>query len=188
MADEEVEVVPGVVGPRERVLDWVTLWPGGQEMQAVVTFDVELRKYVCHQVMVRRGEVVVDGQMRPGEPVTTEVLREVAVSELVSGMTRIDLLVDRHDGRALRELPNPDGREPWGRTLPADLKSAGPTDRTLRWVAHLYRLGVALGEPPTKTVQEAFALPRTTAVRWVMAARNRQFLGAAEVGKAGEKS
>jgi hypothetical protein len=84
----------------------------------------------------------------------------------------------------IRDLPNPDGRQPWGRQVPSDVAKEGPTDRALRWVAHIYRYGLAIGYKPTKAVAEAVGLSRPTAGRWIAAAREKGFLGPAEVGKA----
>lgn len=63
--------------------------------------------------------------------------------------------------------------------------SEGPTDDALRHMAHVYRVHMLIGEAPTKGVQEAFGLPRSTATRWLAKARERGFLGADEVGHGG---
>jgi hypothetical protein len=55
----------------------------------------------------------------------------------------------------------------------------------LRWVAHIYQFAVAVGAKPTKWIEESFGLSRPTAGRWIAAARERGFLGPAELGKAG---
>jgi len=65
-------------------------------------------------------------------------------------------------------------------------KATGPTDESLWWVAYVYRLALVAGEPPTKTVEQALELPRSTAGRWIAAARQRHLLGESEgAGKAG---
>ena len=59
-------------------------------------------------------------------------------------------------------------------------KREGPTDEALWWASHLYRLAVIVNDPPTKSVEEALDLPRSTAGRWLALARKRGFLGASE--------
>lgn len=172
---DEVEIIPGVVGPRRTVVDVTALYSSGNvEQHFVFVFDEGARRYVCDEVSVKRSA---------GGAVTTEALRDLAVA----GTMRAALLVQWPDKPHIRDVPNPASVEPWGRQLPTGLTDEGPTSRVLAWVAHFYRLGVALDEPPTRTVQEVLGLSRTTAIRWVMAARERGFLGEAEVGKAGEK-
>ena len=68
---------------------------------------------------------------------------------------------------------------------PADVTEA-PTSRAMKWTAHLYRFGFAVGSNPTKTVQEGLGLPRSTVGRWIAKARQAGYLGRSEgVGKAG---
>ncbi len=69
--------------------------------------------------------------------------------------------------------------------LPKDITGRGPTDEALRFVALAYRLAYALGEAPTKGVMERLKLPRSTAGRWVMRARERGYLGPTTPGAAG---
>jgi hypothetical protein len=183
---DEIEVIPGVVGPREFRAFPVTEPYTGHELAVLVRFDERLRRYTCDELCLARGE--------GGPPITTESLRQVPIGVLIDSSIRISLLVDFRDApgdmpdTALRDLPNPDGREPWGRVPPQGLAKEGPTDRSLQWVAHLYRLSVALGEQPTATVQELMGLSRATAGRWVGTARERGYLGAAALGKAGEQT
>ena len=175
---EEIEVLPGVAGPKRFATAERLVTHKGHEVSAVIAFDQDLRRYVCEEVRVFRSAAVDP----PAEPVTTDALRWVPVAM----MMKAALLVNYGGPHTyqLRDLPNPDGREPWGRRLPADLPRR-PTDRVLAWVAQIYRLGHLLGEAPTKAVQEDFGLSRTTAIRWIMAARDKGYLGAAETGKAG---
>ena len=75
------------------------------------------------------------------------------------------------------EFPdNPDNRDPWGLNPPDDLAKSGPTDHTLRWVAHLYRYAAALLLSPTKTVEQVLKLPRSTTARWITKAREAGYL------------
>lgn len=61
-------------------------------------------------------------------------------------------------------------------------------DEALGLVADLYRWAAMVGEPPTQTVAaHLFHGVRPTAARWVMRARDRGFLGPAEIGRGGER-
>ncbi|MFD1546012.1 hypothetical protein [Nonomuraea guangzhouensis] len=183
MRKDEIEIIPGVIGPREcHVNNWIMPHgPGGNPVAVRLRFDEERRRYVCDEITVSRA-----GQPHAG-PITSDVLRSIAVNDLISMIITSTLLIHSDTGMHLRDLPNPDGCEPWGRVLPNDVAQQGPTDRALQWVAHMYRLAVAIEMAPTKTIQEEFGLSRSTAIRWVMSARAKGFLGEASMGKAGEK-
>lgn len=185
----DVEIVPGVVGPRVVTNELAMPQPGGNlfTLWFSASFDEGQRRYACDEVRLKR---------EPGSgPITTEALRQFAIGDIVQGFLRILLLVDRSSDEPqpevrhwIRDLPNPDGREPWGIKPPAGIAREGNTERALAWVAHMYRIGVAVGDSPTQWVQENLGLSRTTAIRRVMAAREKGFLGEAEVGKAGERT
>jgi len=73
-----------------------------------------------------------------------------------------------------------------GKTALNGVAEDGPTDRALRWTAHFYWYGYAVSCNPTKAVQEFLQLPRSTAGRWIAAAREAGYLGPSEgMGKAG---
>lgn len=172
----EVEIVPGVIGPLEVLFGEGTegmVTGHGQELSFVLRFDRATGRYVCQELTVRTGE--------NGVPVTGESLRAVDVEMWITARL---LGTNRDD--VFRVLPNPDGAEPWGKMPPADISAEGPTDRVLQWVAHVYRLALAMNHRPTKGVEEMFGIPRATAGRWVAMARKRGHLGPAAVGKAGE--
>jgi hypothetical protein len=61
------------------------------------------------------------------------------------------------------------------------------TDENLSQVAALYRAALERGDPPTQTVADALHVPRSTAARWVAAARERKLLGPSLRGRAGER-
>lgn len=154
--------------------------------------DVEVRAvdHKGHDVTVR---VLADGtrvwanevrvtQRDGGPPVTGEAIRQIAVAAFVRLAVRAGARI---------------GKEPWApgserlmyghldakhRNL---LRDAGPVRETLEWVARAYRLAMAMGERPTKYVEEVFEVPRYTASRWIAAARAQDLLGPAEPGKAG---
>jgi hypothetical protein len=60
------------------------------------------------------------------------------------------------------------------------------TDENLSEVARVYREATKRGDPPTQAVALAMHVARSTAARWVAAARVRGFLGPAMRGKGGE--
>jgi hypothetical protein len=171
----QVEIVPGVVGP-EQIIDPrpALLTPDGSvDIQLDIRFDPRQRRYVCHEVRATSNT---------GAAVTTEVLRDLQIAHWIV----LALLTDSDEGPVIRELENPDGREPWGKTAPDGVVEHGPTDRALRWTAHFYRYGYAVSYNPTKGVEEMLKLPRSTAGRWIAAARKAGHLGPSEgMGKAG---
>jgi hypothetical protein len=161
----EVELVPGVVGPARIVTDeWSLPYQGVEyQVEVEVEYDHELQRYVVRKFSV--------GGVGAGE-ITGDVLRMVAMSTYIKGSVLIDV----------RDLPNPDGREPWGRQMPEDVRDA-PTRRALKWVAHWYRYAFAISAAPTKTVIEEIDLEPSTAGRWISKARQAKYLGPAEHGK-----
>ena len=173
--------MPGIVGP-ERIVDdrgVIPISTGAVRLRLDIRFDRELGRYVCHEFCAFRD---TDDQPASG-PVTTETLRRVTLAHWI----QFNLLVyDGEESRLIRELENPDGREPWGYTAPDDVTEAGPTDRALRWVAHFYRYGFAVSYNATKSVEESLSLPRSTAGRWVSLARRAGHLEpAGGAGRAG---
>lgn len=169
----EIELVPGVVGP-ERVVDdrWSLPYQGTEvQVEVEIEYDRERRRYVCRKFSARTaGEIT--GDMLRMVPMSTYIKSSVLIGEPVDGA----LL------SGVRELPNPDGREPWGLSTPEDIADA-PTRRALQWVAHWYKYAFALNIPPTETVAEQMKLPRSTAGRWITKAREHNYLGKAEKGK-----
>jgi|SRR5215211_2101076 len=159
--------MPGIVGPELITYDdqqFVDFTPvGAIEFSMTIRFDRELRRYVCSELHARE--------------ITTELMRHVKIADWI----QLALLSDP----VVRELPNPDGREPWGLTVPEGA-SKRPTERALAWVSHLYRYGLAVSYTPTKVVENRLKLPRSTASRWIAMAREAGYLGPSEgQGKAG---
>jgi hypothetical protein len=169
----EVEIVPGVVGPERITYDkphFALPTPKGsvEYFSMAIRFDRERQRYVCTELHARE--------------ITTELLRHAKIADWV-GMAL--LLPAGFEDPVIRELPNPDGREPWGLTAPEGA-SKRPNARALTWVSHLYRYGLAVSYKPTKAVEEGLKLPRSTASRWIAMARQEELLGPAEgPGKAG---
>lgn len=124
---------------------------GSFDFEGTAMFDETTGRYA-----VRR--LTIEG--RDGAQVTGEVLRAFPVRELLR-----DALPDFHGSR------DPDDAQ---RLL--ELGKAGPTTDTLRAVAAVYRLGVAIDDNPAERVARAFSVPRSTAGRWVMRSRDRGFL------------
>lgn len=142
-------------------------------------YDVEVEvvplrgRLTAREVRVRQRE--------NGPPVTSEVIRSVPVARLVQeAAAQVMSSSTSAEGvttSIMRQLTEEHVEQ---------LRAGGPTDAALDWVAYLYRLSVAVGEPPTRTVEQVLGLPRSTAGRWVSLARQRGFLGRTESGKAGE--
>jgi hypothetical protein len=168
----QVEIVPGVVGPKLiRDRSTFTVRDHAFTGKVVFRFVPALGRYIC-------DEFTASGV------VTTEALRLVVIGDWLN--TALLRTTPSDDAAPIHVVDNPDNREPWGLTVPEDLAAGGPTDRALRWVAHVYRYGYAVSYNPTKAVQELLMIPRSTAGRWIAAAREGGYLGQSEgVGKAG---
>lgn len=150
---------------------------------------VTARDYKGYNVVVRvragegrlRATEVRVTQRDGGKEVTGEALRTITVAAFV----RYSLSASAK----LRDAAEEDVPTlVYGLLDVADrdrLRAAGPIPETLEWVARIYQLAFALGERPTKQVEEVFEVPRYTASRWVASARARGLLGPTEPGKAG---
>lgn len=156
---------------------------------AAVTVEVDdLNGYsVVVTVVPAAGRLVagsVEVRSREGGPaVTGEAIRGVPVAKLVRQASGWVMFVERShpNGRPAQMI-----RRQIDKAGVDRIRQAGPTDETLDWVAHAYRVALVLGDPPTGAVEKTFELPRSTAGRWVALARERGFLGKAEgAGKAG---
>jgi hypothetical protein len=145
--------------------------PGGGGYDVTLGLSFSGGRYVCDRLTLAR---------RPGgPPVTGEAVRAVPVARLLRWGVRHLLMEVVERG--------PDGSliaEPLG-DMPADLAERGPTEISLRWVARVYTMAVACGDPPTAAVEKTLRLPRSTAGRWVSAARDRGYLGPTTPGKIG---
>jgi len=160
------EVAPGVMAP-----DRATVEAGdvsGYDVRIEVVLDG--RRYIATAVHVLQ---------RPGgPPVTGEAIRKVPVANIIRrGLPMGVTWVASRTGGVTRST---------GAQMPENVTKYGPTDEALTWVARVYRLALLLDMPPTREVETSLRLPRSTAGRWVAAARDRGFLGTAEgPGKAG---
>jgi hypothetical protein len=144
----------------------------GMDVDVTVSWSDELRQLVVSRIDVR--------QPQGGQPITAEALRQLALHQFVrrsviesvkSGLTpgvRIEIGQERAAfGLITREQVE-------------QCQAAGPVSETLGWVALLYRGALAMGDPPTKTVREAFGISQSTAGAWVSAARKQGYLGESE--------
>lgn len=163
-------VAPGLGMPNEVP---VVAEVNGYDVEVLVV--AENGRLVAREVRVSR---------RPdGPPVTSEVIRSVPVAELTKKAARHVF------GLEEEESPGSWRMTPISKISESDaarFREAGPTSWTLENVADVYRIALLVGEPPTKAVETTFGIPRSTAGRWVAAAREQGFLGHAEgAGKAG---
>ncbi len=115
-------------------------------------------------------------------PVTSAVLREIPVGLLMNYAA---------SGVFRRDTKGPNG-ERWGwaawptKAEAEYVEKHGLDDETLRIVARIYRVAYLIGDTPTKRVETVLKQPRSTAGRWVAAARKAGYLSDARgPGRAG---
>ena len=183
---------------REVTATWIGL--------ALLPYDVKL-----HASFGERQFAVDDLQVSPkshgGEAVTTDGIRRLPITRLMrlaveTTLARVRLGPDgepmRTAGGELRVVPYGEPMRTAGgelRVVPyamldglPPIPRGGPDDAVLKYVAALYRLAHACHEPETKSVAHAFGIPPSTASKWVMKAREREFLGPAPAGsRSGEE-
>lgn len=140
-------------------------------MTVTVVVDARADRLVCTQLAVLDPSGVDATKLR-AIPVRELVREAVGQQSAFPGDAEPD-----EAGYAKSYDPSSDAfPTPAGR---AWLRDKGPTPETLESVADVYTLARALGDNPTATVASEFALPRSTAGRWVALARQRGHLGAA---------
>jgi hypothetical protein len=130
-----------------------------------------------------------------GEHVTSDKLRLPLVRltrEAVAGAARLRTPLEEGGEPVFRLVSTPpEQAAEFYREYTQDARrprSGSPvTDEHLRQVAELYRAALKQGDPPTQTIANALHVARSTAARWVAAARGRGLLGAATPGRAGER-
>lgn len=159
----------------------------GLGMQNEVTVSAEVNGYDVEVLVVAENGRLVAQDVRvsrrpDGPPVTSEVIRSVPVAELTKRAARHVFGLEELPSGAWQMTPILSISE----SDAARFREAGPTKWTLENVADVYRMALLVGEAPTKAVATTFGIPRSTAGRWVAAAREQRFLGDAEgAGKAG---
>lgn len=153
----------------------------GLEVELGVAVD-DYGHAVCGELQVAAAAL--------SEPITGEVLRTIPIRQLIHEA------VAAAASKITETLP--DGDQVLGPLTPADRESLDKglgrrprrgspiTEATLRDVASRYKAAVEAGKPPTQAVARELNIARSTAARWVAAARKRGFLGAAMRGKGGE--
>ncbi len=167
--EKHVQVAPGLGMFRE-----VTVKETVNDYDVEVVVVPESGRLVARDVRVSRR----DG----GPPVTSEAIRSIPVAELTKKAAKHLFSVTEGASGVRRMAPIMTISEDDA----ARFREAGPTRWTLSNVADVYRIALLTGEPPTKAVESTFGIPRSTAGRWVAAAREQGFLGRAEgAGKAG---
>jgi hypothetical protein len=149
----------------------MSLEGGGVGVRIRIDYDDASRRYVCTSFEVFRTPDASEGKGF----VTSEVLRNLTVGHLVQMA-----LLNLPDLQVTRELSNENGVEPWGWAPPEGLREEGPTDRVLRWVAHLYLYAMAISTSPAKAVEDRLELSHSTAGRWIRLARQKGYLGPSE--------
>jgi hypothetical protein len=155
-----------------------------------VVLDVETQddgSSRCLSVQVEAPPV--EGSDQPFDPVspgvTTDALRKIPVARFIREARKSRLLVMSPEGVSdLSEVAGPEDTYGVGKR---SIKRGKPlTDQHLEAVAEQYRAAVKAGRPPTETIRKLAGVGRPTAAKWIRAARDRGFLGAAIPGKAGE--
>ena len=145
-----------------------------------------------------RGLAVVPA---PGEVVSGDVLRRLPVGRLLAEAVAAAAFsvedrgwtIEREGaervGQAIDLAPTERAAlyERYVRGARRPRRGSPLTDSNLRQVADLYRAALDRGDPPTQTVADAMHVARSTAARWVAAARERELLGPALRGRAGER-
>jgi Family of unknown function (DUF6214) len=149
-------------------------------------------------------EVTSDGAARcvglivrpdEGEALTTDALRRIPLArmakEAVAEAARSYTPVEPGGEPIFRLISTPrDAHEAFYEsyvgTAREPRRGSPITDDNLHEVARVYREATKRGDPPTQAVASAMHVARSTAARWVTAARSRGFLGPAMRGKGGE--
>lgn len=145
------------------------------EVGAVEAQGEQVGRFECYCLEVRTlGSLEGSSRSAWGPAVSTEALRRIPVAAIMADQAWQWV---EFDG-----LGRPSGEDP--RRLAAGdyelMRAQGPTERTLRTLAVVYRFALVIGSRPTVAVQEAFGVPKPTASRWVAQARERGHLGPSE--------
>lgn len=136
------------------------------KIAAVVEFDDTSQRFQMTELRVTPT---------PGYGVTGEILRLIPVADVLR--------------RAISIAPHGPGLTPHGEGTTAlgpyhllteqerdRMREAGPVSDTVQAVGLIYTAARAVGDPPTRAVQDTFDIPRRTADRWVARARERGFI------------
>lgn len=192
-----------IVTTRRGVTVWRRFTATAENVVIDPAFDPDAEGQPGHKLEI---EIAVDDRGVPrcrglairayddGPEVTGDLLRRLPIRRLVKEATGVAasvvaLEVAPGGGGAHLYIPSPpERREIYGQfTDDARRPRRGSpiTDQNLRGVAGLYRAALDNGDPPTQTIVDKMHVARSTASRWVAAARERGFLGPATRGGAG---
>jgi hypothetical protein len=163
---EKVQIGPGVWGPKQVTWDRIQ---GDAMVLLELEYEEALGRYVCTEFRASRAP---DAQEAKGY-VTSEILRAYTLATWVLNALNLGEPV-------IWQLDNPDKIEPWGLTPPKGLSKEGPTERALRWTAHLYRCALAVGLNPAVQIEKRLKVSHSTAARWIRLAREKKYLGPSE--------
>jgi hypothetical protein len=177
LSKERVEIVPGVTGPAWLTTDApaVPTVKGGLSIGLRLEYypQPQHRRYACREISVRADA--------PDAVITAEDLRDAPIAVWIPFLLLVNI---EGEEPTIQDLPNPDGREPWGRIPPADVKDYR-VSRVLPWVAQIYKFAYAVGLNPTKNVQQTFSIPRSTTGNWIEKARDAGLLEKTRQGRKG---
>ncbi len=127
-----------------------------------------------------------------GSALTTTATRNVRVSELLRAAVNAahTRFVPRPDGSLEPRMMSLADVERFQQDFPSVDRRRGKTPMSrpeLERIAEIYREALRSGLPPTATVAERQQVARSTAGRWIAAARKAGILGQAIPRKAGER-
>jgi hypothetical protein len=164
----KVEIAPGVWGPKRVEFEWM---PEDGTVRVLLQLEYEeaLRRFMCTEFRAFRPPDAPEGKGY----VTSEALRETKLATWIATALNTGEPV-------IWAIPNPDNAEPWGLTPPKGLSKEGPTERALRWTAHLYRCALAVGLNPAVQIEKQLKLSHSTAARWIRLAREEDYLRPSE--------
>ncbi len=139
----------------------------------------------------RGGPRCVALTARDDDGVTGEAMRSLPVARLLkAAFVDASFKLDERGVGHLLSTPLKDREAFYGRVAKdaRQPRQGSPiTEDDLRQVAELYRAALGRGDPPTQTVANSLQVARSTAARWVARARERNLLGPALRGRAGEE-
>lgn len=169
--DHSFELVPGLKIRRQANVQLVGYRGYDVDADIVVT---DAGRAEVHRLTVSKRD--------DGEPVTGAALRSIAVQAVVKAYVKMEV----------------------GAWLPVDpgtrvvafgileeseaqrLRGLGPVPETLEAVSKVYRLADFLEDPPTKSVEAAFGVSRSTAGAWIGRARSAGLIPPAKDGTDGQ--
>jgi hypothetical protein len=130
-----------------------------------------------------------------GDPITASLFRRMPLDRILheiidaAAVELVDILDPMTQEERAAWMPAAGSKS--GRERLREARKGGRgvklTDADLRRAADIYRAALKKHDPPTRAVADQLHLARSTAGRWVFAARKRGFLGPATPRQAGER-